>query len=677
MESAFAPYFAQISVEEGALCETAVGELSLAAKELFGLEAVARENDLPGKDGPCLVLSPAGDIAPEGYRISAGRDKIVVEASDRAGFLYGAFALIRAARLKKNPEGFSEKAAPSNPLRMLDHWDNADGSIERGYSGKSFFFRNGELLVNERTEMYARLAASAGINAVVINNVNVGSDATQLITGRYAPQLKKLSALLERYCIRLFLSVNFAAPMEIGGLSTCDPLSEEVGAWWKERCDSIYEEMPGFGGFLVKADSEGRPGPFTYGRDHADGANMLAAALAPHGGTLIWRCFVYNCTQDWRDKKTDRARSAYDNFMPLDGRFADNVILQIKNGPMDFQVREPVLPLFGGLTGTRQMLEVQIAQEYTGQQIDLCYLIPWFRQILDFRTYCPKAAPADEAAEDGQEGAGAPAQAACGSQGYPKKLDSVADIISGRAFPGLSGGIAAVANTGDDANWTGHDLAAANLYGFGRLAYDTSLTAEQIADEWIGLTFDDAEASRTIHSLLMMSWPVYESYTSPLGIGWMVNPGIHYGPNVDGYEYDRWGTYHRSDCRGLGVDRTSAGTGYAGCYNPPVSGVYADPEKCPDELVLFFHHLPYTWRLKSGKTVIQHIYDSHFEGAGQAAGMRKAFEALEGRLPEKVYARTLERFRRQEKNAAEWRDRVNTYYHRMSGIEDEKGREIY
>ena len=275
----------------------------------------------------------------------------------------------------------------------------------------------------------------------------------------------------------------------------------------------MYDHLPNLGGFLVKADSEGRPGPFTYGRTQADGANMLADIIKPYGGIIIWRCFVYNCTQDWRDYKTDRARAGYDYFKGLDGEYHDNVILQIKNGPMDFQIREPVSPLLGGLTKTNQMLEVQIAQEYTGHQIDLCYLIPMFREVLDFRTYCQS------------------------------ENDTVADIVSGKTMGNSNAGMAAVINTGNDFNWTGNDLAAANLYGFGRLAFDMDLSSEEIAREWVKLTFTlDKEFEDKLVDMLLNSREIYERYTSPLGIGWMVNPGVHYGPSVDGYEYSRWGT---------------------------------------------------------------------------------------------------------------------------------------
>ena len=573
---------------------------------------------------------------------------ITVEASDANGILYGAFELIRCLQLAKNLEGINLTKEPVMPLRMLNHWDNMDGSIERGYSGNSFFFENDEILVNERIVTYARLLASAGINATVINNVNVKDSATRLITDQYFESLNRLSEIFARYGIRLFLSLNYAAPMELLELDSADPLDDRVRAWWKAKMKEVFEAVPNLGGFLIKADSEGRPGPFTYNRTHADGANMLAEAVKPYGGLIIWRCFVYNCRQDWRDRKTDRARSGYDNFIGLDGTFLDNVILQIKNGPMDFQVREPVHPLFGGLTKTNQMLEVQIAQEYTGQQRHVCYLIPMFKEILNFHTYVKDTD------------------------------DTVQDIVSGRTFHQTKCGIAAVANTGNDENWTGHDLAAANLYGFGRLAYEPDLTAEEIAEEWITLTYGkDEEIRKELLFILMNSWPAYEKYTAPLGIGWMVNPNCHYGPSVDGYEYDRWGTYHRADHLGIGVDRSHNGTGYAMLYREPNARAYDTPETCPEELLLFFHHVPYSFVLKSGRTILQHIYDTHFEGVELVDEMVSRFERLKGKLPERIYERMMERLLHQKEHSREWRDQINTYFYRKTGIADEKGRRIY
>lgn len=641
--------FKRIVYPEGSrIMENAARELQAAIAQMTGKKPVLCLDLNQDEGAEVISLSLRPGFHPEGYKISGNGETVAVEASDENGILYGCFELIRQLSLGTQTQELSIEKSPAIPLRMLNHWDNMDGSIERGYSGNSFFFEKNEILVDDRIRTYARLLASVGINGTVINNVNVKDAATDLITDRYFEKLRILSEILAEYGIKLFLSLNYAAPMEISGLPGADPLDEQVIRWWKERMQQVYAAVPGLGGFLIKADSEGRPGPFTYGRTHAQGANMLAEAIEPYGGLIIWRCFVYNCKQDWRDRKTDRARSGYDNFIGLDGQFRDNVILQIKNGPMDFQVREPVHPLFGGLEKTNQMLEVQIAQEYTGQQRHVCYLIPMFKEVLEFRTYCRE------------------------------KDDSVLDLISGKTFGQTKCGIAAVANTGNDENWTGHDLAAANLYGFGRLAFEPQLSAEQIAREWIRLTFgSDPQVMDNLLFILMNSWPAYESYTAPLGIGWMVNPNYHYGPNVDGYEYDRWGTYHRADHLGIGVDRSHNGTGYAGLYREPNASLYDNPEKCPEELLLFFHHMPYEYRLQSGKTILQHIYDTHFDGVALVDEMVRRFEELKGKLPEMQYERMAQRFAHQKEHSREWRDQINTYFYRKTGIPDEKGRKIY
>ena len=628
--------------------QNAVSELKTGLKTMLDIE-------------PEIIYGPAADNVPakngkeildgEEYSITLTDDALSVEAKSGAGILYAVFDILRTVACEKDiVKTYSEgrTVRPSNPLRMLNHWDNMDGSIERGYSGNSFFYENNEIIINERTREYARLIASVGINAVVINNVNVKQAASYMITDRYFDKLAELGEIFAGYGIRLFLSLNYASTIEIGGMDSADPLDEGVISWWKDKMAEVFGRIPTLGGFLVKADSEGRPGPFTYGRTQADGANMLADIVKDYGGIIIWRCFVYNCRQDWRDRKTDRARAGYDNFMPMDGDYHDNVILQIKNGPMDFQIREPVSPLLGGLKKTNQMLEVQIAQEYTGHQIDVCYLIPEFKEILGFKTYC------------------------CGDN------DTVEDIISGRTFGSRYSGIAAVTNTGNDFNWTGNYLAGANLFGFGRLAFDTSLSAEQIAEEFVRMTISqDDQVVSVILGILLPSREIYERYTSPLGIGWMVTPGVHYGCSVDGYEYDRWGTYHRADHLGIGVDRTDKGTGYAFQYNEPNASIYNSPEKCPDELVLFFHHLPYTHVLHSGKTVIQHIYDTHFEGYEEVLEMAGKWDGLKGKIDDEIFGNVKERFGRQISNAHEWCDQVNSYFFRKSGIPDEKGRQIW
>lgn len=596
----------------------------------------------------------AAKVDEEGYLLrtvlTGGSRKLVIAGTTSKGVLYGVFHFLRILQTRGRIDTLSVIENPANKLRMINHWDNMDGSIERGYAGGSIFYRDHAFIEDlSRVRDYARLMAAVQLNAVVINNVNVHETETKLITKEFLPQVARVAEVFRAYGIRLYLSINFAAPIQAGGLETADPLDPQVRRWWQERAKEIYEHVPDFGGFLVKADSEHRPGPFTYGRDHADGANMLAEALEPYGGIVIWRCFVYNCMQDWRDRSTDRAKAAYDHFRPLDGRFHERVILQIKNGPMDFQVREPVSPLFGGLTRTNQMLELQITQEYTGQQIHLCYLVPQWKEVVDFDTY---------AAGEGS---------------------TVARTVSGKLFNRPLGGFAGVANIGNDENWTGHLLAQANFYGYGRLAWKPTLTSEEITDEWVRITFGhDPQVVETISRMLLESWSIYENYTAPLGVGWMVNPGHHYGPNVDGYEYSRWGTYHFADCHGIGVDRTvKTGTGYTAQYHEPHASRYESLEECPDELLLFFHHVPYTHVLHSGKTVIQHIYDTHFEGVEQAAELVERWRSLEGKIDAERYESVLERLLEQAEHAKEWRDVINTYFYRKSGIADQHGRKIY
>lgn len=638
---------------------SALQELQTGVRGMLGIASIevkTQKNDeavmQAAGHGVCFIIRRAATqdaaIRKEGYRLKADGHTLWLEAADENGVLYGVYHVLRQIAMEEPLAGTDVLCNPDNPNRMLNHWDNMDGSIERGYSGESFFFAKDQVLADERTRDYARFAASVGINGVVINNVNVKNAATYLITDRYFERVSALSQIFADYGIKLFLSLNFAAPIELGGPLSADPLDESVIAWWKQKMREVFTNIPNLGGFLVKADSEGRPGPFTYGRTQADGANMLADIVKEYDAVIIWRCFVYNCTQDWRDYKTDRARAGYDNFIQMDGDYHENVILQIKNGPMDFQIREAVSPLLGGLKKTNQMLEVQVAQEYTGHQIDVCYLIPLFKEVLDFKTYC---------------GAG---------------QDTVADVVSGRTFGNRNAGIAAVANTGNDRNWTGNDLAAANFYGFGRLAFQTSLSAEEIAKEWVKLTFGCEErVVSTVTELLLGSRDTYEKYTSPLGIGWMVTPHEHYGPSVDGYEYSRWGTYHRADHLGLGVDRSHNGTGYAQQYYEPNASMYDDPATCPEELLLFFHHMPYTHMLSTGKTLIQHIYDTHFEGVAEVERMIESWGSLKEELPEETFTLVSERFARQLDNAKEWRDQVNSYFYRKSGIPDEKGRRIY
>ncbi len=630
--------------KEHVIIKTIVEELNIYKSRAFNKDIKIENNEL---ERSALYLKLTDEVEAEGYKIYVD-EFVEVSAKDYKGLLTGVYRVIALEILEKLEKGFEEVTNPDNPLRFINHWDNFDGSIERGYSGKSFFYKNNEIIINERTKDYARLLASVGLNACVINNVNVKDSASYLTTEKYRIELIELAKIFKNYGIKLFISINFASPLEIGGLGTCDPLDPGVIKWWEETSKDLFENVENFGGYLVKADSEGRPGPFTYNRNHAEGANMLAKTVEAYGGLVVWRCFVYNCTQDWRDLKTDRARAAYDNFLKLDGQFAENVILQIKNGPMDFQIREPISPLFGAMKNTNQILEVQIAQEYTGQQIDVCYLIPLFKEVLDFKTY------------NGSE------------------KDSIADIVSGRTFGNKYSGFATVVNTGDSECWTGNDFAGANLYGYGRLAMKTSLTSEEIAKEWAGLALNNkSDVVEKVSRVLLTSRETYEKYTTPFGIGWMVTPHYHYGVNIDGYEYDRWGTYHRADNKGIGVDRTKEGTGFTTQYFKENMEVFEDINKCPEELLLFFHKTPYNFVMKNGKTLIQNMYDKHFEGVEEVKGFIELWDSIKDDVPEKIYNNSRERLERQLKNAVEWRDVYNSYFYRKSGVEDEGNRKIF
>ena len=584
----------------------------------------------------------------DGFIIKVTHNETIIAGQNESGILYGVFRFLSLLAEGKITSGFELRDEPASPLRMINHWDNLDGSIERGYAGLSLFYKNNRFDYDtDRIRDYARLLASVGINRVSINNVNVRGAAKLLITEEYLGDVAALAALFRPFGIRLFLSINFGAPWSLGKLPTADPLDSAVAAWWKERATLIYHYIPDLAGFLVKADSEGEPGPFQYNRSHADGANMLAKAVKPHGGEIIWRCFVYNCAQDWRDHSFDRARAAYDHFKPLDGAFDGNVILQVKFGPYDFQVREPVAPLFGAFTKTRHVMELQITQEYTGHQIDLCYL-PWLWQdIMAFDTaHVPNSTI--------------------------KEL--VGPYVEGRSH---IEGFAAVVNVGCDRNWTGHSLAQANLYGYGRIAWNPSFSAEAIAREWCALSFGKGSAADTVAAILLNSYPAYEKYNAPFGVCFMVTPGLHYGPNIEGYEFSRWGTYHRADTQAIGIDRTPAGTGYTNQYSPRNAALFASPLTCPENLLLFFHRLRYDFKMKNGETLLQNIYDTHFQGYDAVESMLNQWKALKDSLPEAVYTSVLARFERQLANAREWRDQINTYFWRKTGIGDTKGRKIY
>jgi alpha-glucuronidase len=541
------------------------------------------------------------------------------------------------------PDGII-RSRPAVPIRWVDEWDNANGTVERGYGGRSIFFENGKVRDDlSAVGEYARLLASVGINGCNVNNVN---GAAPFLAPEMLQGLKRIADAMRPWGVRLAISADIASPEKIGGLKTFDPFDPAVQVWWAAKVDEIYAEIPDLAGFTVKADSEGQAGPASYGRSPADAANLLAHALAPHGGVVLYRAFVYNNHLDYNDLKADRARAAYDIFHPLDGKFAANVIVQIKYGPIDFQAREPVSPLFAGLEKTNSAMELQITQEYTGQQRHLVYLAPMWKQMLDF----------DLRAEN--------------------RATPVKEIIEGKSFDRLLGGMIGVSCVGRD-GWLGSPLAMANLYAFGRLAWDPNLTVEQIAEEWARQTFiQDPHLIATVTKMLMQSWPAYEHYTGPLGTQTLTDPtGSHYGPGIEGSERNGWGQWHRDDAQSIGMDRSVAtGTGFAGQYPPAVAKMYESPAATPDNLLLFFHHVPYTYKLHSGETVIQYFYDSHYQGAEEAAQLVAEWKTVKAMVDPKLYNDVLGRLEYQADHAIVWRDAIVQYFLKESGIPDAKGR---
>src|SRR5437763_69257 len=610
---------------------------------------------------PAIILgttaalhSAASDVQPpqiqgDGFWLTKrqvrGVDSILVVGLTERGVLYGAFALLRRIALGESIEYLDEVQQPYAPLRWIDQWDDLDGRIERCYAGLSVFFENGSVRGDlTQAPEYARLLASVGINGCTVNNVTADP---RVLTPEFLPQLARIADVFRPWGVTLSLSVDFSSPKVIGGLDTFDPVDSRVQAWWSGKVDEIYRLIPDFGGFVVKADSEGRLGPATYGRTPADAANVIARALKPHHGIVFYRAFVYNHHLDWTDLKADRAKAAYDNFHPLDGKFDDNVVIQIKNGPIDFQVREPVSPLFSGLEKTNVAIELQITQEYLGQARHLVFLPTMWKEVLDFDLHA------------GNE------------------VTLTKDVVEGRSFHRPTGGFVGVANVGMDANWLGHPLAMTNLYAFGRLAWNPNLTAKEIAEEWTRLTFgNDPEVVRTLTAMQLASWHIYENYTGPLGAGTLTNiVGPHYGPGIESSERNGWGQWHRADHEGIGMYRTAAtARGYAAQYSRIVARIYESLQTTPDELLLFFHHVPYTYVLHSGKTVIQHIYDSHYDGAHQAAELVSEWERLKGRIDEHRFAETLARLEYQRGHAIVWRDAICSWFLRTSGIPDAKGR---
>src|SRR5262249_11826881 len=579
-------------------------------------------------------------LTADAYRLKTTRIKgaryILIVGGNAQGILYGAFALLRKVALGDAVNELDDKQTPAVPIRWVNEWNNLNGTIERGYGGPSIFWENEHARADmSRVSEYGRMLASLGINGCSINNVNADP---RLLGSDLIPQIARIANTLRPWGVKIAVAVDFGSPKTLGGLDTFDPLDPGVIAWWKSKVDDIYRAVPDFGGFVLKADSEGRVGPSTYHRTHADAANVVARALKPHGGVIFYRGFVYDHNMDWENPKNDRARAAYDNFHDLDGKFDDNIIIQIKNGPIDFQVREPASPLFGALEKTGEAIELQVTQEYFGQARHLVFLVPMWKETLDF-------------------------DMRVGDRNTPVKR-----IVSG--FVGVS-------NLGTDANWYDNQLSQANLYGFGRLAWNADLTSGQIVDEWARLTFgDDLSVLKTVADLQLTSWRTYENYTGPLGLQTLTDiVGNHYGVAVEASERNGWGQWHKADAKGVGFDRTVAtGTGFVGQYSPAVAKLYESVQNCPDNLVLFMHHVPYTYKLHSGKTVIQSLYDSHYDGADSVAKSARDWKELKSRVDDRRYQEVLAQLEYQAGQAVVWRDAVNNWFFKESGIADAKGR---
>jgi alpha-glucuronidase len=594
-------------------------------------------------------FQPSEQVVADGFLLThtqiRGFDCLVVTSATDRGILYGVFALLSKIARQENVTILNQMEQPQVPLRWIDQWDNLNGTIERGYAGPSIFFEKGNVRADlSRAREYARLLASVGINGCTINNVNADP---KILDSTFVPQLARIADIFRPWGVRLSVSVDVGSPKSLGGLSSFDPLDSHVAEWWRVKVDEIYRQIPDFGGFVVKADSEGRAGPSSYGRTPADAANVIARALRPRGGLLFYRAFVYDHHLDWRNPKSDRARAAYDIFHPLDGKFEDNVIVQIKYGPIDFQAREPVSPLFGGLEKTNQGIELQITQEYTGQQRHLVFLAPMWKEILDFDLRV--------------NGANTP----------------VKELVAGKTFHHPVGAFVGVANVGMDTNWLAHPLAMANLYAFGRLAWNPNLGAENIVQEWTRLTFGNyPKVVQTIVSLQMKSWHVYESYTGPLGMQTLTDIlGSHYGPGIESSERNGWGQWHRADRDGIGMDRTVAtGTGFVGQYPPLVRAAYESAQTTPDNLLLFFHHVPYTYVLHSGKTVIQHVYDAHYDGADEVQAFVREWKTLQPFVDAQRFTEVLAKLEYQAGHAIVWRDAICNWFFQTSGMPDAKSR---
>jgi alpha-glucuronidase len=581
---------------------------------------------------------PLDKLTTDGFLIStqkiSGKNCIVIAANTETGVLYGSFHFLQLLQTHKSIAQLNIISSPKIQYRLLNHWDNMNRSVERGYAGFSIW--KWHLLpgyIDQRYKDYARANASIGINGTVVNNVNAN---VQMFTKDYLIKVAALADVFRPYGIKVFLSAKFSAPIELGKLKTADPFDETVKEWWKKKVDEIYNYIPDFGGFLVKANSEGQPGPQNYKRTHADGANMLADALAPHNGIVMWRAFVYS-----NETPTDRTKQAYDEFKPFDGTFKSNVIIQVKNGPLDFQPREPFHPLFGAMPKTPVMMEFQLTQEYLGQGTQLVFEAPLMKEVLDADTYANG------------------------------KGTTVANIIDGSAEHHTLTGIAGVSNIGDERNWCGHPFAQSNWYAFGKLAWDHSLSSEEIADDWIRMTFNnDAAFVNTTKKIMIGSRETMVHYMTPLGLHHIMGDGHHYGPSPWSDKLGRadWNPvyYHRADSLGIGFERTTKGSNALEQYAAEVRKKYEDPATCPEDYLLWFHHISWNYKMTSGKTLWDELCTKYYSGVTDVHSMQQNWNSLKGKVDNEQFEHVKMLLAVQEKEAVWWRNACLLYFQTFS-----------
>jgi alpha-glucuronidase len=618
------------------------------------LDAPVSVSDQPTGDGAIVLGTPDSSaivkslpladrlaaVGSEGFIVEetdiGGKKAIVIAANTDVGVLYGVFRLLRHLQCHRTIVGLKLSEAPKIKNRLLNHWDNLDGTVERGYAGSSTWdWSTLPAAIPQRYINYARANASIGINGTVLTNVN--SDA-QILTAANLDKVAALATVFRPYGIKVYLTARFSAPIEIGGLSTADPLDTNVKNWWANKANEIYTKIPDFGGFLVKANSEGQPGPQQYNRTHADGAKMLADAVSPHGGIVMWRAFVYS------DNGEDRIRQAYDEFHPLDGQFGDNVLVQVKNGPLDFQPREPFSALFGAMPNTPLALELQITKEYLGEDTHLAYLGPLYEEVLKSETYATGAAGA-----------------------------TVARIIDGTVHSYAITAIAGVSNIGSDANWTGSHFNQANWYVFGRMAWDPDISAKDVADEWIRQTFsNDPAVVEPVTTMMMNSREAVVSYMTPLGLAHIMGTDHHYGPGpwINNLTTANWNPYyyHKADATGIGFDRTSTGSNAVAQYASAVGEKFASKETVPDELLLFFQRMEWDDIVSSsGRSVWEELVYRYSSGVDAVATMRDSWKNVEGRIDAKRFQDVSDFLQIQHYEARWWRDACLQYFASVSG----------